>query len=39
MIIYNKKLHFSFIILLILVTTFLDLTNYSNIKTNQQQSK
>jgi len=32
MIIYNKKLHFSFIILLILVTTFLDSTNYSNVK-------
>jgi len=27
MIIYNEKLHFSFIILLILVTTFLDSTN------------
>ena len=39
MIIYNKKIHFSFIILLILVTICLDSTNYSNVKTNQQQSK
>jgi len=40
MIIYNKKkLYFSFIILLILVTTFLDSTNYLDVKTNQQQRK
>jgi len=39
MIIYKKKLHFNFIILLILVTTFLDSSNYSDVKTNQQQSK
>jgi len=38
MIIYNKKLHFSFIILLILVTC-LNSTNYSNVKINQQQNK
>jgi len=39
MIINNKKLLFKFIVLLILVTTFLNLTNYSNVKINQQQNK
>jgi len=35
MIIDNKKIHFSSIILLILVTTLFNSTNYSDIKINE----
>jgi len=38
MIIHNKKILFSSIILLILVTTFFNSANYSDVKINQQQN-